>query len=553
MRLAVLLGVLAVVPVASQDASTIRVTTRLVQVNVIVSDKNGPVANLKREDFTLFDGKKARDIATFSISTAPPKSAAAPRPTPEATRIAKTPPTEFSNRIDERAAPSGVTVILLDSLNTMTADHAYARDQVQKLLASLGRNERIAVYALGAKLWVLQDFTTDFERIRMALAEAKLSSANPLEGAGEGVRQGTAESGTFGAVFAAADAFLSSSENQMAMFNSLNRATTTRAAMQAIVKHLAKIPGRKSLIWIAGNFPLGLTPSNSRDANTDPTIRLRSTGQVRMLNEANIAVYPVDARGLVGVNIAFKAEEAPLDGMLTKRADFVRNGRPPVNMQGSIHPDGRDVMQALAGLTGGRASFGSNDIAGSIQKAIDDSDVTYTLGFYPDANELDGKFHDLKVKVNRSGVDVRARKGYVAAEEAPLTPESLSSRVQHAASGPLELTEIAVTAKLERVDASAVRFALNIDVRDIAVENKSGKWVGALELFIVQRNKAAQLSNTDDVAGISATDDRLKVLREKGLELAKTVTTEPGVQEYRVIVLDRTSGRIGTVRIPASP
>jgi hypothetical protein len=67
---------------------TIRVTTRLVQVNVVVHDKKGePVADLKKEDFSIFDKGKEQKVAVFSMDSID----AAPKPWPAL------PPNRFSN------------------------------------------------------------------------------------------------------------------------------------------------------------------------------------------------------------------------------------------------------------------------------------------------------------------------------------------------------------------------------------------------------------------------------------------------------------------------
>ena len=117
----------------------------------------------------------------------------------------------------------------------------------------------------------------------------------------------------------------------------------------------------------------------------------------RALNDANVAVYPVDARGL---------NPPP-------------KGAPP---QGDF-----DTMNEIADRTGGRAFYNTNDIAGSVREAIDDSRVTYVLGYYPDHGEWNGKFREIKIKVNRPGVEVRYRRGYFAVTDAPATPASSTS------------------------------------------------------------------------------------------------------------------------------
>jgi len=140
----------------------IRVETRLVEVNVIVHDKRGPVTDLKQSDFKLFDNSKEQEIALFTMSQATPAAPANKPPLP---------PGIFTNRYENRSDhPVTATVLLIDLLNTDMLDQNYAKKQMEELLAKLTVDEPIAIYLLGQRLSVVQDFTTDFQLLRKAAA-----------------------------------------------------------------------------------------------------------------------------------------------------------------------------------------------------------------------------------------------------------------------------------------------------------------------------------------------------------------------------------------------
>jgi VWFA-related protein len=198
---------------------------------------------------------------------------------------------------------------------------------------------------------------------------------------------------------------------QLQDFNMLNRVRTTLWGMEGIGNHLARLPGRKNLVWISGSFPFSI---GLGDNIMDPSREHRSFGDEaerasRALNQANVSIYPVDARGLIGLPPALGAA-----------SQMRANTKGPPRVV-SMAPDGHDTMQILAEKTGGRAFFNTNDLRGALRQALDDAEVTYTIGFYPASGSLDNKFHELKVKVDRKGVDVRHRKGYFAGEEKPPT------------------------------------------------------------------------------------------------------------------------------------
>ncbi len=133
---------LLLAPMPAQEPSLVlRSTTRLVQVNVVVQDKNGrPVANLKKEDFVLRDNGKTQEIRIFSVESKDQLYAPA----------AQLPPNVFSNRLEQRSgAPANVTAILLDGLNTKWGDQAVARQQIIRYLERLQPQDRVGLYTLG--------------------------------------------------------------------------------------------------------------------------------------------------------------------------------------------------------------------------------------------------------------------------------------------------------------------------------------------------------------------------------------------------------------------
>jgi VWFA-related protein len=140
---------------AQGNASVIRTTTRLVQVSVVVTDKKGqPVTGLKKEDFTIVDGKEAQQIAVFSG----PEEAAPAQP------VRTLPPNIFTNRRDKLGEkPGSNTIIFLDALNTGIRDQMYARDQVLKFLRNMRPEDHFAIYALTAptQVQIVHEFTRD--------------------------------------------------------------------------------------------------------------------------------------------------------------------------------------------------------------------------------------------------------------------------------------------------------------------------------------------------------------------------------------------------------
>ena len=158
----------------------------------------------------------------------------------------------------------------------------------------------------------------------------------------------------------------------------------------------------------------------------------------RALNAANLAVYPVDARGLMG--------NPALDASSRGNTKQGGKGMGQKAMRGIQYT--QDTMKNLAERTGGKAYINSNDLKGAIREAIEDSRATYTVGFYPTHNTWDGKFHELKVHTDRKGLNIRYRLGYYAFSDQPLTDKETKAAFQEALWSPLESTALGMTLRV---------------------------------------------------------------------------------------------------------
>jgi len=522
----------ALLPVFSQNQPTIRVTTRLVQVSVVVHDKKGPVADLKKENFSLFDRGKEQKIAVFAVDSidAPPKAWPA------------VPPNLFSNRMRRADTPTSITVILFDGLNTKIQDQAYARKQILKFLDQIQPNDRVALYLLGGDLRILHDFTNDPDHLAKALAKYHGRISGELDAADPAPRDPTGNDDL--------DQFLQNSDQTMSDFYNVNRAVFTLDAMEAIAHHLASLPGRKNLVWVSGGFPftLGLEPGDFSldNPNREHRTFADETDRVaRAMNDANIAIYPVDARGLM-TDPAMSASSARLPSPIPRG----RNPAPPR----IFVPANHDTMQILAERSGGRAYINTNDLTSAMRDALNDGKVTYTLGFYPASDDWDGKFHDVKVKVDRGGVDVRYRKGFVAYNEHPPTPKQLKDELQNAVHSPLEATGIGVNARVDVVDQpkpGTLRLITQVDQTNFKLEQNLDRWVGALEILYVQYAADGKVLNADaQTVNMNLGKERYDDIQKRGFLYSKTVEPLAGADRLRIVVMDHTSGNIGSLQIP---
>ncbi|HLW78552.1 MAG TPA: VWA domain-containing protein, partial [Terriglobia bacterium] len=423
-------------PSGAGEESVLRVTTRLIEVNVVAQDRKGqPVSDLTRDDFTVLDNGKKQTISVFALMTNRASAA-----------HSALPPGTFTNRPLGQGEAGTVSVILLDGLNTSFEDQTWSRSEVARFLEQLQPQDRVAVYMLGEHLSIAQDFTSDARTLLAVLRRLEGRISNELAGSTTampttvnstaigpmtGLESVSNQSSTIGTVgpgssgagqgaglgaAAAAQAreealFAQWIEERETAHFSFDRVSRTLDALTAIANHLASFPGRKNLIWVSASFPIEigmLTPRAPGDTRTQRQFGPELERAARALNNANLAVYPVDARGLVAGGASDGTTPASGRGVA---AEGVRDPEALYSTFG--------VMDALADSTGGRAFYNVGDLSHAIRRALDDSQVTYTLGFYPSGIKWDGKYHEIKVQVDRAATHLRYRQGYFASSNGP--------------------------------------------------------------------------------------------------------------------------------------
>ncbi len=397
-----------------ESATVLKTVTRLVVVDVVVTDNKGaPISDLIADNFTVLEDGKPQKIRVFNFQhpTAAPAQSAAVQAS------LKLPPNVFSN-VPKYDVHNTLNIVLLDALNTKSTNQAYARDQMLKYLEKMPSDQPVAVYALNTKLRILQDFTTD-PNILKNLIKNLNSKGSPLlsDPTGSGEEQ-IYPPGLFDSLPQQMQqsiiAFQQESDNQQTEI----RVNYTLAALKAIARNLSGYPGRKNLIWLSEAFPLSIDPTldidgngfsgSSRDFGPD----IAQTADALM--NAQVAVYPVDVQGLVG-NSFFSAGNNGTDRLGRSLNTGGRLGRAISNENAGFFAN-HGTMNDLAERTGGKAFYNRNDVDASIGHSIDDGSTYYTLAYYPENKNWDGKFRKISIKVNRSGAKIRNRLGYYASD-----------------------------------------------------------------------------------------------------------------------------------------
>jgi hypothetical protein len=213
-------------------------------------------------------------------------------------------------------------------------------------------------------------------------------------------------------------------------------------------------------------------------------------------------------------------------------------------------------MDMAARLTGGESFFHTNDVSGAIGEAMEDAEVTYTLGFYPQAEVLDGSFHELKVKVEGKGLEVRFRKGYFASTEQAPTDRQRVRALQDALSSALDATGVGLTAKIDLDPARRDSYQLTVWVtlNDLHIEGQetasgSPVWTGAIAAtFRAESSKDPNIQVVD--IPIKLSEDQFKVALKDGFAIHATFDPAEPADRVRVVVQDQATGATGSVWVP---
>jgi VWFA-related protein len=514
----------------SPQAPPIRVSTHLVQIGVIVRDHNGAVGDLTKEDFAVFDRGKPQNISVFNVESAASTSQTVP--------LQSLPPNTFSD-LPQFNGPAvrSVTIVLLDDLNTLYGNGhqgyeagpwwmedlalSNAKAHLIEFIKTLDPKDRVAIYGLSDTLHVLSDFTSDRDRLLAILKSYDTTSKTSRESVEPGAYH-TPVPGEF-------NPLVNAQVLQLAAITNERRAETTMSALQSIAFHVANIPGRKNLVWLTANLPFS------------------SDALARILGPAQIAAYPVDGRAL----LTRKTPESQWD--LDDQIGGVLGIGMPAQ---SSSPIGIDTMQRLADETGGRAFVNTNDLTGAIRDAVEDSAVTYTLGFYIDSSSLDGKFHELKVQAHRSGLNIRYPKGYFALKDAPASQDERHNNFLTAIKSPLDSSAIPIQIQVSRVNQptpNSLALSGSIGIQDLQLAQSGEVRTGSLDITVIEQDQTGKvLRESANRINLRFTEKQYPAVLKTGITFRKTVQPQAGLTTLRVLVEDPATAEIGSLIIPLS-
>ena len=582
-------------PARPQQDEVVRVTTNLVQVDVIVTDKDGRrVTDLRAEDFEVMEGGKKQPITHFSYldfgasgvaaageATRPAATAAPPAPPASG----QPPPAPLT-----RAQVRRTFALVVDDLGLSFESFRFVRQALRSFVDErMQPGDLVAILRTSSGAGATQQFTSGKRQLHAVINRL---GWNPL-GRGGLSPVTTLNEASAGSDFRDPIQFTEEAEEMRAGLYSVG----SFGAVGALIQGMADLPGRKSLVFFSEAFRL--FQAQGRNVQL-----LKAMEQLTdQANAASVAIYTVDASGLQ--TDQFEAADNPgarayvmdpqfLAQFLAQEASGgaggpIQNVNPPPRTLDRADASGlaaqaeRDsasafrrlralsdqrvearreshtVLSFLAANTGGLFLNNRNDLGAAVGRVAEDNSGYYLIGFRPDDTTLDAagrpRVRRLGVKVKRAGLKVRARSGYAGLSEGATAakPRTRDAQIAAALVSPFASGDVGVRLTslygVEQDGAPYLRSLLYVDTRTLSFrQTPDGKRQAELDMVAVafgaDGRPVEQLSYPQTI--VADTEADYQRLLEQGMSYILNMPLKRGgPYQVRVAVRDAASEKVG--------
>ena len=530
-------------PADTQQTTTLHSTTELVLVPASVTDLRGrPRTGLTCADFSIFDnGVEQQPVSCDEF--APP----APAPIPAAAQSV----VHCTNR-PGKSRVQGLSIIALDFINSPTGDVARMRDAALRYLSNnVPSDQPIEVVALTWKgVRVIHPFTTD-NRVLEAAIDRVLKRGGRGASAGTDERLVSIEANAIvddAAKNDEADAHPSPYFHEEAGYTRDRQwrfVAATLANLAEIANGFAGVPGRKSLLWASSGFPFAVLDPTSMLLGSvqhlDYEFVERYNQLWKLLNGANVAVYPISLTGISG-NVDYSY-------------DVSRRGKGHFGTQDpSIYDREQQTKQTFltfASATGGRACVENNDIAECFRNAEAESRSYYLLAFRVDRTTAKPGWHTLKVEVKKPGAHVRARSAYLLSDPDAAPQATPYDQLLAAMRSPLQYTGVVFEVAWEQPahprHPGNTGFALTVLADGVPA---SPTQPVNLRVFAIPMHASVAVEAQLDPVDLRLEGLALEQFRQAGVSLHGQLAPPPDCDAVKFLVIDRNSGVIGSLEVP---
>jgi VWFA-related protein len=531
-------------PQKPEDVDVVRITTNLVQVDAVVTDKGGKVVtDLKPEEVQIFEDGKPQKITHFSYNVI--ETPVVPSPAKPATVDKNAPPAPPVALKPEQVRRT--MAIVVDDLGLSFESTHFVRQALKKFVdEQMQPGDLVAIVRTSGGMGALQQFTTDKRQLYAAIERVKwYASGRGGVGAFAAIEPPTP--GAFGPE-------IDAKNEELNQFREDLFAVGTLGAISYVVKGLRQLPGRKSVLLISDGFRI----YSQEDAMRNYLALERLHRLIDEAGRASVVIYTMNATGLQ--TLGFSAADNLSD------SHDPTGGRSPQDLEQQLSNrrnasfETQQGLDFLAQQTGGIAIRNTNDLSGGIRRVMEDQKGYYLVGYRPDYATFDPKtgrrtFHKLSLKVTRPGkFNVRMRNGFLGRsdDDTRQAPRTLAQQLVGALTSPfgangvhLQLTSLFSN---DAKTGSFMRSILHIDARDLTFTDEPNAWHKVVfdVLAITFGDNGVPVDQNGRTYTLKLPDELYKRALRDGLVYDVTVPIKkPGAYQLRMSLRDSSSERIG--------
>jgi VWFA-related protein len=515
-----------------KDIPTFKISTQLVTVNVSAVDKHGnPAAELKASDFVVTEDGKKQKVAVFEFQklddTALP---ALPSVRPDR-KAAKAKPAEAPppSRPLETGTPGEVKykdrrllVLYFDMTSMPIPDQIRAQESALKFLETqITASDLVALMSFTSRLNLVQDFTSDRDALIKAVNGLVVGDSSDMAEAGS-TPDDDSQSNT-GAAYTADD-------------TEFNIFSTDRklVALQTAVKMLGALPEKKALMYYSSGI-------NKTGTNNEAQMRATTNAAIR----ANVALYPIDARGLIAFGPGGDSSKGSGGG------NRAMTGALAAGLVSKLKAS-QDTLHTLAVDTGGRELIDNNELSQGIVQAQKGIGSYYILGYYSTNQALDGQYRRIKVQHSDRTVKLDYRPGYFAGKQfKQFTASDRERQLQEALLLGDPLTELSLAMEINYFRLAEDRYFIPVQVKIPGAEIELARHGGAdsarLDFIGQVKDSAGKVvrSVRDNLEirlkGVTASE-----LSKKSLSYDTGFSLVPGKYTMKFLARENATGKMGT-------
>src|SRR5215207_4076362 len=521
--------------VEHDEDDVVRITSNLVQIDAVVTDKKGrQVTDLRPEEFEILADGKPQKITNFSYVQNVPD----PAPTPAAlaenkSGVVAPPPARLRPEQVRRTV-----AFVFNDLEMSWESVYYARNAIKKFVdEQMQPGDFVAILPASGGSGALQQFTNDKRLLSAAVKNLRWQPQF-----GRGIRPFEAPNWDLSSPFRESDAELTYLAQRRERFS-----VGTLNALDAVVGALSDLPWRKSLVLLSDGIPI---PPPEEDSGR---VLAGINRVIESANRASVIIYAVDSRGLQTLSL-FDAASAGVP----RPGDFMELS----SSRSRELSDSQQGMRALAEETGGVAYVNSNDIGGGVRRALEDQRGYYLIGYRPDEGTFDSstgrmRYHKLTLNVTRPGLKVRTRRGFFAFEGKSVTPATVprtrAQQLRAALVSPfpaggvsLRLTSLFGT---DRKEGSFIRSLVHVDGGDLTFRRQpDGTYKSVIDVVALTFGaKGLVVDEANVTQTVTVTEKAYRQVLQAGLLYNMVVPTKkPGGYQLRLAVRDSASERTGS-------